>query len=343
MCQWDKDSCADAGFLKIDLLGLGMLSAVEECVDLIARTRGEQIDLSRIPLDDRGGVRGDPAGRHRRLLPDREPRADADDPPHTAGEPRRHHDPGRPRPARADPGQGGAPVHRAAPAPARGSELRAAGRPSALREPLRETLGVVVFQDQVLDVAIHPAGFTVGEAEGLRRAMSRKRSHAALEAYRERFVAGAIGKGVEEPPRTPSTTSSSLLRLRLPEVALGRVRAARVPVGVAAPSLRSRVPRGAAERAADGLLPAGDARTRRAAARHRDASAGDQPQRCRLRLEDSAVRVGLKYVQGVGQDDAEAIVAERGRTRPCASSPSAAACATSWPRSSKQAPATASA
>src|SRR5207302_365775 len=52
MCQWDKDSCADAGFLKIDLLGLGMLSAVEECVDLIARTRGERIDLSRVPLDD---------------------------------------------------------------------------------------------------------------------------------------------------------------------------------------------------------------------------------------------------------------------------------------------------
>ena len=67
-----------------------------------------------------------------------------------------------------------------------------------LREPLRETLGVVVFQDQVLDVAIHLAGFTVGEAEGLRRAMSRKRSHAALEAYRTRFVEGALGKGVDE-------------------------------------------------------------------------------------------------------------------------------------------------
>ena len=52
MCQWDKDSCADAGFLKIDLLGLGMLSAVEECVDLVARHRGEKIDLSRVPLDD---------------------------------------------------------------------------------------------------------------------------------------------------------------------------------------------------------------------------------------------------------------------------------------------------
>ena len=52
MVQWDKDSCGDAGFLKIDLLGLGMLSAVERCVDEVARVRGERIDLSRIPYDD---------------------------------------------------------------------------------------------------------------------------------------------------------------------------------------------------------------------------------------------------------------------------------------------------
>ena len=52
LVQWDKDSCADAGFLKIDLLGLGMLSAVERTVELIARTRRERIDLSRIPFDD---------------------------------------------------------------------------------------------------------------------------------------------------------------------------------------------------------------------------------------------------------------------------------------------------
>ena len=52
LVQWDKDSCADAGFLKIDLLGLGMLSAVERCVEEIARARGERIDLSRIPIDD---------------------------------------------------------------------------------------------------------------------------------------------------------------------------------------------------------------------------------------------------------------------------------------------------
>ncbi|MGZ4292320.1 MAG: PHP domain-containing protein, partial [Gaiellaceae bacterium] len=54
ICQWDKDSCGDAGFLKIDLLGLGMLSAVEDAIDRIATLRGETIDLSRIPLDDKG-------------------------------------------------------------------------------------------------------------------------------------------------------------------------------------------------------------------------------------------------------------------------------------------------
>ena len=52
LVQWDKDSCADAGFLKIDLLGLGMLSAVERCVDEIARVHGERIDLSRTDYED---------------------------------------------------------------------------------------------------------------------------------------------------------------------------------------------------------------------------------------------------------------------------------------------------
>src|SRR5207237_6706249 len=62
---------------------------------------------------------------------------------------------------------------------------------------LRDTLGVIVFQEQVLEVAMAFAGFSVEEAEGLRRAMSRKRSEAAIEAFRARFVAGAEAKGVD--------------------------------------------------------------------------------------------------------------------------------------------------
>ena len=80
----------------------------------------------------------------------------------------------------------------------------------SLREPLRETLGVVVFQDQVLEVAMAAAGFSVGEAEGLRRAMSRKRSEEAIEAFRPRFVEGCLGKRDRRARRrTRSTTSSS--------------------------------------------------------------------------------------------------------------------------------------
>ena len=132
-CQWDKDSCADAGFLKIDLLGLGMLSAVEECVEQIALLRGKPIDLSRIPLDDPGVYReiqdADTVG-----LFQIESRAQMQSLLRTrAREPRRPHDPGGARPPRADPGQGRAPVHRAAPAPARGPRLRAALRPPVAR------------------------------------------------------------------------------------------------------------------------------------------------------------------------------------------------------------------
>ena len=128
----------------------------------------------------------------------------------------------------------------------------------SLAEPLRETLGVVVFQDQVLEVAMALAGFTVGEAEGLRRAMSRKRSAEAIEALRSRFVAGALAQGVDaELANRTYDKLAGFSGFRLPEVALGRVRAACLPVGVAAPPLSGRVPLRAAERAADGLLSAG--------------------------------------------------------------------------------------
>ena len=107
-----------------------------------------------------------------------------------------------------------------------------------LAEPLSETLGAIIFQEQVLDVAMALAGFTVGEAEGLRRAMSRKRSQDAIEAYRRRFLEGAQAKR-RRPRRPPSSSSpSSRLRLlRLPQVARGRLRPPGLPVGLVAPSL----------------------------------------------------------------------------------------------------------
>jgi error-prone DNA polymerase len=196
IAQWDKDSCADAGFLKIDLLGLGMLSAVERCVDEIARTRGERIDLSRVPLDDdevwstiqraeTTGVFQIESRAQMQMLPRTLPQNLDDLTVQVAL-------------VRPGPIQGGA-VH---PYIERRKRLREDPdyeipyeHPS-LEPVLRDTLGAIVFQDQVLEVAIALAGFSVGEAEGLRRAMSRKRSEAAMLRYRERFIEGAVGRGV---------------------------------------------------------------------------------------------------------------------------------------------------
>jgi len=194
--QWDKDSCADAGFLKIDLLGLGMLSAVERCVDEIARTRGERIDLSRVPLDDdqvwssiqraeTTGVFQIESRAQMQMLPRTLPENLDDLTVQVAL-------------VRPGPIQGGA-VH---PYIERRKRLRQdpgyeVPYEHPLLEPvLRDTLGAIVFQDQVLEVAMALAGFSVGEAEGLRRAMSRKRSEAAMLRYRERFIEGAVQQGV---------------------------------------------------------------------------------------------------------------------------------------------------
>ena len=283
MCQWDKDSCADAGFLKIDLLGLGMLSAVEECVDLVARNRDEQIDLSRMPLDDPDVFaeiqRADTVGcfqiesRAQMQVILRTRPETIDDitvqvalvrpgpiqgkavHPYVERRQLLREDPSLPRARRPSAARGAAARdarRRRLPGsgarrrrPSRGLHRRRGGRAAARDEPQALARG----------------------ARGVARAVRRGRA-------RE-------GGGGAEGARA-LRQARRLLGLRLPEVARGRVRAARVPVGVAAAPLRAGVPRRAAQRAADGLLSAGDARARRAAARRRDAPAGREPQRGRL-------------------------------------------------------------
>ncbi len=191
--QWDKDSCSDAGFLKIDLLGLGMLSAVERCVEEVGRTRGERLDLTRIDLEDvetfesiraaeTTGVFQIESRAQMQMLPRTRPR-DLDDLTVQVAL------------VRPGPIQGGA-VHPYIERRKRLREDPAYEIPyehPLLERALSETLGAIVYQEQVLEVAIDLADFTHSEADGLRRAMSRRRSRAAIEEFHDRFLVGAVG------------------------------------------------------------------------------------------------------------------------------------------------------
>jgi error-prone DNA polymerase len=312
LCQWDKDSCDDAGFLKIDLLGLGMLSAVEECVDQITRLRDEPIDLSRIELDDKevfaqiqeadtvGAFQIESRAQMQSILRTR-PETLEDIMVQVAL-------------VRPGPIQGKA-VH---PYIAHRQRLREdqsfvppVDHP-LLAEPLRDTLGVVVFQDQVLEVAMALAGFSVGEAEGLRRAMSRKRSEAALEAYRKRFVEGAAANGVDDKlaneiydklvgfsgfgfPKSHAAAfgllayQSQYLRCHYPAEFLAALLNAQ-PMGFYPPAT---LVRDAQKRGVEVLPP------------HVNLSDA------KCVVQDGKVRIGIEYVTSVGEDDAKALVEER--------------------------------
>jgi error-prone DNA polymerase len=194
--QWDKDSCGDAGFLKIDLLGLGMLSAVERCVEEVGRTRGESLDLSRIPFDDPKTFKSIQAAETTGVF-QIESRAQMSMLPRTRPE---SLDDLTVQVALVRPGpiQGGA-VHPYIERLKRRREDSSFEVPyehPLLKPVLRDTLGTIVFQEQVIEVAIALAGFSPAQADSLRRAMSRKRSERAIEEHHERFIAGAVEKKV---------------------------------------------------------------------------------------------------------------------------------------------------
>ena len=314
LCQWDKDSCADAGFLKIDLLGLGMLSAVEDCVEQIAALHGTTIDLSRIALED-PAVYGEIQRADTVGVFQIESRAQMQSLLRTRPE---NLDDLTIQVALVRPGpiQGGA-VH---PYIENRQKLRedADFVPPVdhplLAAPLRETLGVIVFQDQVLAVAMALAGFSIGEAEGLRRAMSRKRSLEAIEAFRGRFVAGAVAREVREEvadavfdklvgfsgfgfPKSHAAAfgllayQSAWLRHHYPAEFLCALLNAQ-PMGFYPPASLVR-----------------DAQRRGVEVRSPDVNQSD----ARCVLEDRAVRIGLAYVRSLGEEEADTVEAERRR------------------------------
>ncbi len=202
VCQWDKDSCDDARFIKIDFLALGMLSLVEECVELIAVRDGAPPDLSRIDFEDEAVYdqicTGDTVGLFQiesraqiQMIRRTRPRNLEDLAMEVAI-------------VRPGPIVGGAvnPYVRRREAQrhahARGQSYDPPLEHPLLADALGETLGVIIYQDQVLQVCQSFAGFTAGQAEALRRAMSRRRSRELMENFWEEFRDGALARGANE-------------------------------------------------------------------------------------------------------------------------------------------------
>jgi error-prone DNA polymerase len=189
--QWDKDDCADLGIVKVDLLGLGMLAAIEQMIPMIRTHEKIEVDLAHLPQDDPAVYRmlnaADTVG-----LFQVESRAQMASLPRNA--PKCFYDivvqvaiirPGpivggmvRPFFERR---QGRAPVEYADP---------------CLEPILKRTLGVPLFQEQILKMAMVAAGFTGGEAEELRRAMGFKRSVERMDSIEARLRQGMAARGI---------------------------------------------------------------------------------------------------------------------------------------------------
>jgi len=191
--QFDKRDIEDLGLIKMDLLGLRTLSLIKDCVAMIDELHAVRLDLGTIPLEDPAvydllcevdtiGVFQVESRAQGQALPRVRPRCFADIVVQVA-------------------------IIR--PGPLQGNMVnpyirRRQGRepvtyPHPLLEPiLKETLGVILFQEQILKVAMAVAGFSAAEADRLRRAMSRARSSADMERLREPFVRGALARGVAD-------------------------------------------------------------------------------------------------------------------------------------------------
>ncbi len=188
--QWDKDDCAAVGLVKIDLLGLGMLTALHLGVDIIRRHHGVEVDLATIPQEpevyemlsaaDSVGVFQVESRAQMATLPRLKPRTFYDIVVEVAL-------------IRPGPIQGGS-VH---PYIRRRNGAEPVTYLHPLCEPaLRKTLGVPLFQEQLMQLAIDVAGFSPSDADQLRQAMGSKRSHQRMEALRGRLFDGMAAHGI---------------------------------------------------------------------------------------------------------------------------------------------------
>ncbi len=188
--QWDKNDCASMGIVKFDLLGLGMLNALHLTVDLIAEVHGVDLDLAVIPQEpivyemltgaDTVGVFQVESRAQMATLPRMKPKTFYDLAVEVAL-------------IRPGPIQG----HSVHPYLRRRNGEEPVRYPHPLAEPiLAKTLGVPVFQEQLMELARVCAGYSPGQSDRLRQAMTHKRSEEEMAKLREETFAGMAGEGI---------------------------------------------------------------------------------------------------------------------------------------------------
>lgn len=314
--QWDKDDCEYAGLVKFDLLGLGMLSALHYCFDMIEQRLGLRLGLYDIPADDAEVYdmlcAGDTVGvfqiesrAQMSTLPRLKPRCFYDLVVEIAL-------------IRPGPIQGDA-VH---PYLRRRDGIDPVTYSHPDLEPvLAKTLGVPLFQEQLMEIAIRVCGFSPGQADELRRAMGSKRSAEKMVALKERLYSGMAAHGLSQEaaddiyhkiqafaafgfPESHSISfaflayASSWLKLRYPAEFLASLLNAQ-PMGFYSPQSLVHDAR------RHGVVVHGPAINLSAAAA--------------ILEQDGAVRLGISSVRAIGSDLAERIVALREAGGPYAS------------------------
>jgi error-prone DNA polymerase len=331
--QFDKRDVEDLGLIKMDLLGLRTLSLIKDAVAMIDELHGVRLDLGTLPLDDPAvydlicevdtiGIFQVESRAQAQALPRVRPRCFADIVVEVAI-------------IRPGPLQGNMVnpyIHRR-----QGREP--VSYPHPLLEPiLKETLGVILFQEQILRVAMAIAGFTATEADKLRRAMSRARSSSDMETLRAPFVRGALAHGVGDAVantifgQIAAFAEFGFCKSHAAAFALTAYHTAHLklyypaefyvglfnnqPMGFYSPAVIA----GDAKRHGIAMLPVDVNRSMpKAIVEHRTAPASDDVvdssktiaahRACRVH----DVRLGLTEVKGLGDAEADAIVHERER------------------------------
>jgi error-prone DNA polymerase len=305
--QWDKDDCADLGLIKVDLLGLGMLQAIEEAIPLVREQDGVELDLAHLPPDDPEvyamlraadtiGVFQVESRAQMATLPRMRPERFYDLVVEVAII--------RPGPIV---GQMVNPYLRRR----TGREQVSYAHPS-LEPILERTLGVPLFQEQLLRMAMAVAGFTAGEAEELRRAMGFKRSVARMRAIETRLRAGMSERGITGAVQDEIVQSiTSFALYGFPEshaASFALIAYASAYLKAHHPAafccgLLNAYPMGFYHPAT--LVKDGQ----RHGVRFLPACVGRSAWKCTM--EEGAVRIGLRYITGLRQEAADRLVAAR--------------------------------